>query len=159
MNETLEFNSLRYGPVKVYQTNNWIVVYCRVDEQNWKHYDRDYDDDNKWSEKEKDWRGTIIGVRSLRLDFEVPEDVEIDKKYIEKLITDAYEADDLPWLHVERVEMPAEWLEMDNEALWSLENQLHKHKGDLEVELRQVKREHARVWALGDSKFDWAENL
>lgn len=158
MKELLEFNSHRYGPVKVYKENYGITVYCRVDEMNWKHFERNTDGEG-WSDKERDWRGTIIGARSLRLDFELDEDTEVTKESVEALITKDYENDDLPWLHVERVVTPPEWDDMNDAQLWELENQLHRRKGDLEVELRQVKRDYARIWSLGDRKFDWGSQL
>lgn len=146
-------------PSKKDDSKKYLTVYCRVNETYYKYYPLDDYNDPTSYHKEVNWNGYILGARSLRFDFEVDKDTEVTKELIDQFVSREHEIDDVWGYHVEPVDYPEEWDTMSNEDLWAEEVKRHRRKGELEFELRQLKRDLANLWRIGDAKYNWAENL
>ena len=167
----LNLRSRRFGWLQAQQelskdeTKFYITVWMKTPEQLYRFYPRNFDNMDTWSNKEVDWRGYLLGAKSLRLDYEYPVDPwggwtnEQKLEALEIAIQRDFDNDDLHSYHVEPVRMPKEWITMTDEQLCELERQLHKRKFDLENELRDTNRLYSRIWLYGDEKFNWSDRL
>lgn len=160
-----------FGEMKVYREYRGAsdkfeyTVYMKTPEDHYRFFVRDEFRNNGTDEKEVDWRGYILGARSLRLDFEAeetgveePPEKELKAWIIEQVQKD-FDEDNIFGFHVQKIEHPPEWDEMTDEELWEVQRANHKRLGDLEVQVREERREHRLLWALGDRKFNWYDRL
>lgn len=166
--ETTKIHSDKYGTITMYEQfiqhkdSTEVTVYFKADERRWKYFKRD--EDRIVSDKEVNWNDYLLGGRTFRLDMEQPAEwfyytAAAKLSIIENEIGTAYEMDELPWYHVEPVKIDTNYALWSNETLWSLERYMHERIGELEIELRDLKREHAAVWRVGNNKFNWGDTL
>lgn len=160
-------HSDEYGTLTIYEQflakkPAWeITIYLKVDEAAWKYFNRT---DDGWSDQEVDWSGYLLGAKTLRLDFEQPEEwgyfiLENKLKIIENEIGSVYAMDDWPSYHVEPVSQTRNYVKWSDKQLWELERILHDRKAELEKELRDINREYHAVWAAGGDKYNWGDRL
>lgn len=142
-----------------------ISIWFKVDERNWRYFRRTSNPFNgPYEEHEVNWNGYSLGGRAIKHDIEAPVDwfyytIEAKINLIENEIGNLYEMDEVPWYHVEPVQVDKNYEKWSDQTLWDLEHYMHTRIGELELELRDLRREHAAVWRVGEDKYNWSERL
>lgn len=140
-----------------------VTFYFKADESKWRYFVRN-EATGEVESKEVNWNNYLLGGRTFRVDMTAPRDwfnwtSAAKKAAIEHEIDKLYQWDDIWGYHVERVNIDSNYEKWSDENLWNLECYLDTRIGQLEIELRDLKREYAAVWRVGDKNYDWAERL
>lgn len=154
----MDLQSHKWGKLNVYPERNYVTVYLKTADHLYHFFDKGK---NGNPPEPINWGTFILGARSTRFDFEIPDWDELTDEgkteVLDALIQKAYDDDDLFGFHVEEIhyDIPDFSKHSDNELFEQID-ELSAEELTMERELRRTRLVLKAVGTeLGKRDINW----
>lgn len=154
----MEAYSNRWGPIQYFEDKvDEVTVFCKTADHLYNFFDLLRDK----KPTPVRWSNYILGRRQLRMDYDVPGFSKLSNEEklvkLEQLIQEDYDNDDLPWMHVEKIEYPVQdYSDCSEDNLFEIQDSLIEEGLELERKLQGNRLAQRAVGTeLGKRDINW----